>query len=51
MRRETILKAAPLYPQFKKIMQDAVTVTASHLNGRLQVIGKTLNGKVDKLPY
>ena len=47
----TILKAAPLYSQFKEIMQDAVTVTASHLNDRLQVIGKTLNGKVDKLPY
>ena len=47
---QTILKTAPLYPQLKEIVQDAVTVTASNLNGRLQEIGEELNKHVADTP-
>src|SRR5436190_23174234 len=45
-----ILKTAPIYPQLKKIVQDAVTVTASNLNGRLQKIGEELSKHVADAP-
>ncbi len=45
-----VTKAAPLYPRFKQIMLDAVTVTDAGLNDRLRKIGGKIDDSMGQTP-